>query len=182
MRIVATVLSVVALTACGALNNDAKTNKSNVSEEQANVQGAALPAVTIVRVPVGADGKEINDKAEMRVTNAAELSRESVESTFAVSTKAEATVDELDSTSSTASFHGWRRYKRRTTVVCTVNCYTNYNWAFYSPTYYYYGYYYNWDYAQTYSNCGGYNYYQYNRTVTQTYSGYGKAPGYGYPY
>jgi hypothetical protein len=50
----------------------------------------------------------------------------------------------------------------------------------YSPTYYYGGYNYNWNYAETLKNQGNYNqgnynYYRYNRAFDQSYNGYGWA-------
>jgi hypothetical protein len=183
MRLVFTMVAMVALSACGSMNQSKKPTQP-VTEQSAVAESAKLPAVTLVKVPVDASGNEIHDKAEMRLANSADLSEGNVEAVFGSSSAPETFVDELDQSSSTESFHGWRRH-------CHFNCgrgytysntsYTSYNWSFYRPTYYYYGYYYNWNYAQTY-RCRGYNYYRYNSTFSQSYSGYGNAPGYGYPY
>jgi hypothetical protein len=106
----------------------------------------------------------------------------------------EVTVDELDKTTSTESFCGWRRWRRcnscgygNTSYSYNYNSYNNYsnhnnyNWSFYSPAYYNYGYYYGYNYANTY-NYAGYNYYQYNSSFGSSYSGQGYAPGYGAAY
>ena len=211
MRMLAILASVIALSACGALN-EASSNRA-ASDEAARAYSAQLPAVTIIRVPVDANGKELNDQAEMRVTNTTDISEASVASTFETSKAPETTVDELDATTSTESF-GWRRCCRKEARAakkaarqsccaprkpCQPQCapvaqesYSSYsesysssasydpsyNWNMYSPTYYNNGYYYNWNYAQSFNNCGGYNYYRYNSNFSQSYSGYGQAPGY----
>ena len=206
MRVLAILASVVALSACGAIDQLGTSNKPAVSAEEASAFSAQLPAVTIVRVPVDAAGQEMHDKAEMRSTNQTNISDSSIASVFETSATVVATVDELDSSSSTEAF-GWRRCCRKAARqacrqqacaqrTCAPNpCAPNYsysysesesyssssgyapgyNWNMYSPTYYYGGYYYNWDYAQTYQAPGAYNYYRYNRNVNQSYNGYGWA-------
>jgi len=195
MRILGVLASVVALTACGALNQGVNANKPAVSAEEAKAFSTQLPAVTIVRVPVDASGAEMHDKAEMRTTNETAIADSSVASVFETSKPAVATVDELDSSSSTEAF-GWRRCCRkaarracRQAACAPTTSYSysesesysssgygpGYNWNMYTPTYYYGGYYYNWNYAQTYNNCGGYNYYRYNSNFSQSYNGQGWA-------
>ncbi len=188
MRFMITFVSVLAVSACGAKDQGKSVTKPVITEEAAKAQSQALPAVTIVRVPVDAAGQEVHDKAEMRLASEKNLSQSNVESVFTASKAPEIFVDELDQTSSTESFCGWRLWRRR----CFNNCGSfnygynysygqNYNWSFYRPTYYNYGYYYNWNYAQTY-NAGGYNYYQYNSSFANGYSGFGNAPGFATPY
>ncbi len=191
MRILVTLATVLALASCGSMQ---ESKKSAISEEAAIAKAAELPSVAIVRVPVGADGKEINDKAELRTTSAQNLTANTVTSAFAAAKTPEVTVDELDKTSSTESFCGWRRWRRcnscgygNTSYSYNYNSYNNYsnhnnyNWSFYSPAYYNYGYYYGYNYANTY-NYAGYNYYQYNSSFGSSYSGQGYAPGYGAAY
>ena len=164
MRLIGILATAFALTACGAVNHETKSNKP--SDESAKATGATLPAVTLIRGPVvGTDRKEMNDKAEMRLSNDQNISTENVESTFASSQAPDKIVktDELDKTTSTESFCGyrWGGYG-----------YGGYNWGFYRPMYYNYGYYYNWNYANMYP-WGGYNYYRYNSAFGYGYSGYG---------
>ena len=83
MRLLVSLAAVIAITSCGTSKQAQTPNKPVVSEESAKEKGATLPAVTIVRVPVGADGKEVNDQAELRTTNEQTLSNENVASTFA---------------------------------------------------------------------------------------------------
>lgn len=197
MRILGILATALALSACGAINNEG-SNKSSVSAEEAKAFSTQLPAVTIVRVPVDASGQENHDQAEMRTTNETSINDMNVVSVFDVSKNASATVDELDSSSSTEAF-GWRRCCRkaarracRAQACAPTNTYSysysesesyssgyapgnNWNWNMYTPTYYYGGYYYNWDYAQSYRNVGPYNYYRYNSSFNQNYNGYGWA-------
>ena len=165
MRLFGILATALALTACGAMTHESsKSNKP--SEESAKATGASLPAVTLIRVPVGADGKEMNDKAEMRLTNEQSIASESVESTFTAAKAPDKVVkvDELDKSSSTESFcgYGWGGF----------GGYYGYNWGFYRPMYYNYGYNYMWNYATVYP-WGGYNYYRYNAGFGYGYSGYG---------
>jgi hypothetical protein len=207
MRVLAILASVVALSACGAIEQMGTASKPSVSAEEASAFSAQLPAVAIVRVPVDASGQEMHDKAEMRTTNYTNISDASVASVFETAATAVATVDELDNSSSTEAF-GWRRCCRkaarqacRQQACAQRQCAPNpcapttsysysysesesyssngyapgYNWNMYTPTYYYGGYYYNWDYAQTYKAPGAYNYYRYNSNFRQSYNGYGWA-------
>ena len=191
MRFMITFVSVLAVSACGAKDQGKSAAKPVITEEAAKAQSQALPAVTIVRVPV-VSGKEVHDQAEMRLASEKDLSQATVESVFTASKAPETFVDELDQSTSTESFCGWRQWRRQCRHNCGSYNYSynygynysygqDYNWAFYRPTYYNYGYYYNWNYAQTY-NAGGYNYYQYNSSFANSYSGYGNAPGYATPY
>jgi hypothetical protein len=184
MRFVMTLVSVLALSACGAMDQGKSAAKPIVSEESAKAQSQALPAVTIVRVPVDASGKEMNEKAEMRLSSEKSLSQATVATVFSASKAPDTFVDELDKSTSTESTCGWRRWYRNCNNCgnnygygYNYNYNYNYNWSFYRPTYYNYGYYYNWNYAQTY-NTSNYNYYQYNSSFNNSYSGYGNAPGY----
>ena len=176
MRLFTVFLAVAAVSACGSMNQGSKSTKPSISDEAAKAESAKLAAVTIVRVPVGADGKEINGKAEMRTSNDTNISKYTVSATFLAGTVPSTIVDELDATTSTESYRGWRNWG--------YNSYygNNYNWNYYTPTYYNRGYYYNWNYNNNYNNCGGYNYYQYNSAYGYGYNGYGRAPGYGYGY
>ncbi len=162
MRLLVTMAAMIAITSCGTSKQAQESNKPVVSEEAAKEKGATLPAVTIVRVPVGADGKEINDQAELRTTSEQNLSTENVASTFAAANAPVQILDELDTTSSTQSFCGWRYWRR-----CARCGY----WATYAPAYYNYGYYYNYSYTRTYTYTG-YNYYQYNSSFGRGYTGY----------
>jgi hypothetical protein len=186
MRFVMTLVSVLALSACGAMDQGKSAGKPVISEESAKAQSQALPAVTIVRVPVDASGKEMNEKAEMRLSSEKSLSQATVATVFSDSKAPDTFVDELDKSTSTESTCGWRRWYRNCNNCGNnygygynygYNYNYNYNWSFYRPTYYNYGYYYNWNYAQTY-NTSNYNYYQYNSSFSNSYSGYGNAPGY----
>lgn len=177
MRLLVNLAAVFAIASCGVMNLDQKSSKPSVSEESAIARAATLPATAIVRVPV-VDGKEVHASADLRTTNEASLSQTNIAGAFETAKSPEQTVDELDKTTSTESFCGWRRWNR------CYNCgnynYSynyNYNWGMYSPTYYNYGYYYNYRYTNSY-NHGGYNYYQYNSSFSNGYSGYGYAPGY----
>jgi hypothetical protein len=176
MRFLSVLFVFAAISSCGSLKKEKSSNKPVVTDEAAKAHSASLSAVTIVRVPVGADGKELNDKAEMRLSNDSNISKDSVSANFLASKVPESVVDELDATTSTESFRGYRNWG--------FNSYygNSYNWNYYVPTYYYSGYYYNWNYANTYNNCGGYNYYQYNSAYGYGYNGHGRAPGYGYGY
>ncbi|MEI6835058.1 MAG: hypothetical protein WCL28_13810, partial [bacterium] len=213
MRMLAILASVVALSACGAIDQLGTASKPSVSAEEASAFSSQLPAVAIVRVPVDAAGQEMHDKAEMRTTNQNSISDASVASVFETAAAAVATVDELDNGSSTEAF-GWRRCCRKAARKecrqqacaqrkCEPNpcaqrkCEPNqcapssnysysysesesysssggyapgYNWNMYTPTYYYGGYYYNWDYAQTYKAPGSYNYYRYDSNFSQNYN------------
>jgi hypothetical protein len=190
MRLMITFVSVLAVSACGAKDQGKSATKPFVTEEAAKAQSQSLPAVTIVRVPVDASGQEIHGQAEMRLASEKSISKDNIEAAFAGSTVPETVVDELDQSSSTESFCGWRQWRRRCFNNCGAFNYNygynysfgqNYNWAFYRPTYYNYGYYYNWNFAQTY-NAGGFNYYQYNSSFANGYSGFGAAPGFATPY
>ncbi|MEI6398040.1 MAG: hypothetical protein WCO71_04645 [Pseudomonadota bacterium] len=162
MRLLVSLAAVIAITSCGTSKQAQTPNKPVVSEESAKEKGATLPAVTIVRVPVGADGKEVNDQAELRTTNEQTLSNENVASTFAAAKAPVQILDELDTTSSTQSFCGWRYWRR-----CARCGY----WDSYAPAYYNYGYYYNYSYTRTYTY-SGYNYYHYNSSFGRGYTGY----------
>jgi hypothetical protein len=178
MRFLVTSLSVLALAACGTNSKETKP-APKVTEAAAVSESAKLPAVTLIRVPVDASGKEDHTKAEMHLVNTKDVSASNVATVFSSSPAPESFVNELDQTTSTESCRGWRPY-------CYGSCgghghyhsyYNNYNWSYYQPTYYYYGYNYNWNYAQSY-NYGGYNYYQYNSSFSSSYSGYGVSAGY----
>ena len=162
MRLLLTLAAVLAIASCGAQNQAPKSTKPAISEASAKAKSADLPAVTIVRVPLGADGKEMNDQAELRTTNETNLNQDSVASAFVVAKAPEQVIDELDATSSTQSFCGWRYWRR-----CARCAY----WSGYAPAYYNYGYYYNYSYTRTYVHTG-YNYYQYNSSFGNGYSGY----------
>ena len=175
MRLLVNLAAVFAIASCGVMNLDQKSSKPSVSEESAIARAATLPATAIVRVPV-VDGKEVHASADLRTTNEASLSQTNIAGAFETAKSPEQTVDELDKTTSTESFCGWRRWNR--CYNCgNYNYSYNYNWGMYSPTYYNYGYYYNYRYTNSY-NHGGYNYYQYNSSFSNGYSGYGYAPGY----
>jgi hypothetical protein len=210
MRFSLVFASMLALAACGALNQDGNSGKQSVSAEEAKAFSSQLPSVAIVRVPVDANGQEMHEQAEMRTTNQTSLTNANIDAVFETSDQAVATVDELDGTSSSEAF-GWRRCCRkaarqqcRKPTCASNNSYSysysesesysssgygpgsslgygpGYNWNMYSPTYYYGGYNYNWNYAETLKNQGNfnqgnYNYYRYNRAFDQSYNGYGWA-------
>ncbi len=179
MRFLVTLAAVVALASCGSMN---ESNKPAISEEAAIAKAAELPSTVLVRVPVGKDGKEIHDMADLRTVSNNSLTASSVASVFDAAKSPDVTIDELDKTSSTESTCGWRRWRRCASCGYVATRYTySYNWSFYQPAYYNYGYYYGYNYANTY-NYAGYNYYQYNSSFGSSYSGYGYAPGYGYAY
>lgn len=176
MRIFTVFLAAIAISACGSMDQGSKSQKPAANEVAAKAESAKLASVTIIRVPVGADGKEMNEKAEMRLSNDSNISKETVSASFSAASVPSAVVDELDATTSTESYCGYRRWSRN-------SYYGNYyNWNYYTPTYYNNGYYYNWNYANSYNNCGGYNYYQYNSGYGNGYNGCGRSPGYGYGY
>ena len=169
---VITIASVMALTACGTSKkkDDAATTQPSVTAEQAKAQEATLPKAVVVKVPV-VNGKEQNDKAEMRLADTNSFTNENIASQFN-SAKLPAvtkTKDELDQTSSTEScwlfgFGGGYGYG-----YAGVGSYWG---SYYRPTYMYGGYSYGYGYASPYAY-GGYNYYSY---------GYGGRYGYGYGY
>ncbi|MCX6118044.1 MAG: hypothetical protein NT027_10915 [Proteobacteria bacterium] len=188
------VMSLVALSACGTSSK--KESATVVTEQQAKAEGASLPSTAIIRVPVGADGQENHEAAEMRlVAQGATISDDTVASTFEASTAPASTVDELDQTSSTESFRGWigcRNFRNR-----HFGNNIGWNWQFYQPTYLNYGYSYGYSYAGSYgysqgcrrTHCGGgvfqqnnqYNYYQYNQSFGQNgYSNQGWDPSQTY--
>lgn len=153
-------LSVLALTvamvACSTDKSDTSTESpAKISEEDAKAQGAKLPAVAIMKVPVGADGKELNDQAEMRlVSNEGSLNEQNIEETFSSASAPVSVIDEMDQTTSTESFCGWHNWGRRSRMV-VVQSQPVWNWTFYRPTYLNYGYNYGYNYGGAYSvRCG----------------------------
>lgn len=180
--------SALAFAACSTSKSDApaSNNTPKISEEAAKAQSAQLPGVVIVRVPVDANGKEVNDKAEMRLVNSSDaVTQSNIAATFDAGKAPATTGDELDQTSSTESFCGWAwgaGFRRR----YYGNSY-GWNWGYYRPTYLNYGYNYGYNYGGMYSSgcgyscggggyAGGYsssNYYYYNSGFGNSYSSYG---------
>jgi hypothetical protein len=192
MRLLVSLTAALVLASCGSPDKEAK--KPVVTEEAAKAKAAELPSTVLVRVPVDASGKEVHDKAELRTINAKTVSGDSVAASFERASAPDqvVNVDELDASSSTESFCGWRRWRRCTTcghANQNYNYNVNYNynnngawnWAHYAPAYYNYGYYYGYNYSNTF-NQSGYNYYQYNSNFNGSYSGYGQFPTQAVPY
>lgn len=202
---VSVILSAMAVASCGASKKadaPAAAQSPKISEDAAKAEAAKLPGVVIVKVPVDANGKEVHDKAEMRlVDGTTTLSQTTIASTFDAAKAPAASTDELDKTSSTESFCGWafgvgfrNRYYPSS---------YGWNWNFYRPTYLNYGYNYGYNYGGSYGvscggGCGGYgngynggygngyngysssNYYYYNSSFGSSYSGQGWNPGVSY--
>ena len=104
----------------------------------------------------------MNDQAELRTTSEQSVTNDNISSTFEAAKAPVQILDELDTTTSTQSYCGWRYWRR-----CARCGY----WVSYAPAYYNYGYYYNYSYAATYTRTT-YNYYQYNSSFSSGYSGY----------
>ena len=194
---VSVILSAMALAACGTAKKKssdapaADATAPKISEDQAKADSANLPGVVIVKVPVDANGKEVQDKAEMRLVDSKDsLTQANIASTFDAGKAPAATGDELDQTSSTESFCGWAfgsGFRNR----YYGNSYS-WNWSFYRPTYLNYGYSYGYNYGGSYGGYGssygngygaGYgnsNYYYYNRGFNNSYSNQGWNPGMSY--
>ncbi len=171
---VSVVLSALAVTACGtSKKNSDQAPAPKISEAEAKAAGAKLPGVVIVKVPVDANGKEVNDKAEMRlVSSADQLTQENIATTFEAGQAPVAIGSELDNASSTESYCGWawgggRRYYG----------YAGWNWGFYRPTYLNYGYNYGYNYGGYYGVPGGYG--SYGQQGGSGNNGYGNTGGYG---
>lgn len=181
MMNVSLILVAAAITACGASKSeDAVSTAPKISEEAAKAEGAKLPAVAIIKVPVGADGVEQHDAAEMRLASGAEtLDQSNIAGAFDAAQAPQGQVDELDQSSSTESFCGWIGWGRGFRKRYYANNY-GWNWQFYRPTYLNYGYNYGYNYggyygvpAGQYGNNGygntQFNYYYYNRGFGNTY-------------
>lgn len=187
--------SVVALASCGTAKKSSDAPAANapkISEDQAKADAATLPGIVIVRVPIDANGKEVQDKAEMRLVDGKESLTESNIATTFDAGKAPQATSELDQTSSTESFCGWAfgaGFRNR----YYGNSYA-WNWQFYSPVYLNYGYSYGYNYGGSYGGIGygngygngygaGYgssNYYYYNQGFNHGYSNQGWNPGMSY--
>ena len=174
MRLTGILLSATMAASCGAKTGGNKGKAPAVSEQDAIAKGKTLPAVTLIRVPVGTDGKEDSGKAEIRLTDDKSIAADRVVSVFDTSKVPDKTIDELDDTSSTESFCGY--YYRRRARYGAVGYY---NWMSFMPVYYFGGFNYLWNYANSYPGMGGFNYYQYNQGFNGGYSGYGNTPGEG---
>ncbi len=170
MRLTGILISAALIASCGAKKDD-KAKAPAVSEQDALAKGKTLPAVTLIRVPVGSDGVEDKGKAEVRLTDTTSIAADSVGSVFDSANVPDKTIDELDNTSSTESFCGY--------FFGGLGGYGYYNWMSFMPAYYYGGYNFMWNYANAYPAMGGYNYYQYNQGFNGGYSGYNNSPGYG---
>jgi hypothetical protein len=108
MRLLSAVITIAAVSACGSLKNEDKATAPAATDDSAAIaHSSTLSPVTIIRVPVGADGKEANDKAEMRLSDDKEISKESVEASFASAKAPDSVIDELDASTSTESYHGY---------------------------------------------------------------------------
>ena len=158
MRLTGILLSATMAASCGAKTGGNKGKAPAVSEQDAIAKGKTLPAVTLIRVPVGTDGKEDSGKAEIRLTDDKSIAADRVVSVFDTSKVPDKTIDELDDTSSTESFCGY--YYRRRARYGAVGYY---NWMSFMPVYYFGGFNYLWNYANSYPGMGGFNYYQYNQ-------------------
>ena len=108
MRLLTSIIALSALSACGSLKQADKAPVPSASEQAAIEHGKTLAPVTLIRVPVGTDGKEISEKAEMRLSSEAAISSESVAANFSSAKAPEAIVDELDKATSTESYRGYR--------------------------------------------------------------------------
>ena len=181
MRLLSVLISVTAITACGSLKKEDKAAAPAATDDSAAIaHSATLSPVTIIRVPVGADGREANDKAEMRLSNDQAISTESAAASFSSAKAPDSVINELDASTSTESFHGFISCGRsygNSYGNGYGNSYGNNYWTFYRPTYYNGGYNYQWNYANSYNN-GGYNYYQYNSAYGNGYSGRGQVSPY----
>lgn len=152
------------LASCGG----AKKSEPEAQKQPQNSSEESLPAMTIVKVPVDKSGKELHDKAELRLVNSeTKISKENVVDTFASAKAPAVSFDELDASTSSEScgWLGWGPRARQnycgqssscstcTTTVQTCStsscCQsgTNWQWTFYRPTYLQYGYSYGYNYS-----------------------------------
>ena len=154
----------------------ADNSDSSASAAAGYAETVAGSDAVIVKVPIDANGLEVRDAAEMRVTGAADNSTSSLESAFAsgVSVDTQAVFD-VNSDSSTSWGHcGWSNWQG----------YGN-GYNYYTPSYTYYQstWSYQYNYSQTsYSPWGGYNsynYYYYQRG-SRTYYGNNQGWNYGW--
>lgn len=191
-------------TACSQPSEDTAPQPTNapLTQEEAKATGAALPKMAIIKVPVGPDGKELNDQAEMRlVTSETKLTQANIEGTFSSAEAPQTVLDELDQTSSTESFRGWLGcgpgFRRS-----VFGRHANWNWRFFRPTYLNTGFNYGYNFGGVLGQgcnvgcgvpciqpCGGglgqqqpnFNYYYYNQGFNQSgFSGQGWNPGMSY--
>ncbi len=152
------VLLALGLGACGSIN-DTKQADANDADVTARAEKfSQLPKAAILAVPVDANGNELTDKAELRVTNAdVDMNDVSAIANAFNGASAPASVvnseNELDGDSSTQSWHYWGynsswRYNNW--------CYWNYR-----PTVYYASY--SWSYRSVgYGYYNSYRYYGYS--------------------
>jgi len=171
--------ALMALSSCGAnqtdVNGKAEKNTQDGSSQPAptvstaaDAAKAELPALLVARVPVGADGQELNDQAETREAGAvAEMSDASLAAAFDGGVKVG--LDELDADTSVQQHYGnhhGRHHGGR-------NWYWNTPWYpgkalgrglwwGRNPYVYYGGYSYPYSY-RSYYYYNGCNYYYYNR-------------------
>jgi len=139
MKMIKAGLVAAAMLAFGACGNqgDLKVSKTSNVAGAGSFDVSKLPAAAIVRVPVDASGKQIADKAELRVVDAnAKVEVKDVngaanlfEGAVAPKNVSEnVVVDELDRDTATESHWRWRRYAYSCYVGCGV---------VYAPTVYY---------------------------------------------
>ena len=135
MKMIKAGLICAALLAVSACGNQGTIKVSKLAAA-GSFDASKLPSAAIVRVPVDANGKQIADKAEIRVLDA-NASVEVKDGTAAArlfdgavapkNVRENVIVDELDRDTATESCWGWRRYMYNCAYGCGV---------VYSPTYY----------------------------------------------
>jgi hypothetical protein len=151
-------LSALACSACSTQKKDqapaATSPAPKISDDQAKADGAKLPSMAIIKVPVDENGKEILDKAEMRlVANDQQLTQENISSAFEAAQVPQNVINELDQTSSTESFCGWMGWGLGFRGYYGGGY--GWNWGFYRPTYLNYGYNYGYNYGGYYGGIPG---------------------------
>ena len=167
-----------AVSACGAMQPKKDADTAQIS----SVPPQGLPQSAIIAVPVNERGEEQSDSAQMRLvpTAPADIQGSGIATAFQ-SANAPDQVSELDSSTSTQSFHGWQNYRRpysysQNYVYNYGNNYGHNNrgshcgYQTYSPTYYYGGTPYSWQYQNNYQT-SSMNYYHYQMQNWNQYSG-----------
>lgn len=107
--ILASLALAAAMIGCGDEKSETTKNSAPVDTVQAEAVAETVPEFFIVKVPVDAEGNELNDKFETKEFAGADAfaSAESTESAFAAGNAVEV-ANELDQDSSTQQFHGRR--------------------------------------------------------------------------
>lgn len=179
---IGTLVSQLVLSSCGKHDSsDQSTEAQKAPQTEAN-----LPEGTIIAVPVSADGTEEAAYAQMRVLQTApvKMSSDSAAMIFQQGQEPERLVDELDQTSSTASFNGWQNYRQVGYESWGSQGYDDRyerryghhrpnrgcrGYQYYQPTYYNRGNIFSWMFQNRYQT-PGMNYYYYQRPTIWPYS------------